>query len=296
MRTCVIFNPTAKGDKARRFREHLGNVSARCALKPTTGPGDARQLCSAAISDGFELIVAAGGDGTVNEVLNGFADAHNGFRRARLGVLPLGTVNVFARELLIPRDLGRAWDCLQNGKETSVDLPNVEFQIGTARHKRYFAQLAGAGLDARAIQLVHWPLKKRVGPLAYVIAGLQAIIENAPSIEVKAPDFRERGALVLVGNGTLYGGNYNLFPRADLRDGLLDICLFPRASLLELARCAPGLLVSGKLPEAMVRRHQAKEFELTASRDVPFELDGELCGTTPAKFSIQRDLLRVIVP
>ncbi len=109
MPICVIFNPAARGDKARRFRRQLDDNGAQCTLKATTAPGDARRLATDAVVEGFDLIVAAGGDGTVNEVLNGIGDAPDGFIRARLGVLPLGTVNVFARELKIPLKVDRAW-------------------------------------------------------------------------------------------------------------------------------------------------------------------------------------------
>ena len=107
MRTCVIFNPTARGEKARRFRHHLDAIGAQSTLKHTTAAGDARRLAAEAVREGFEIVVAAGGDGTLNEVLNGFSDVPDGFEQARLGVLPLGTVNVFARELAIPTQAGR---------------------------------------------------------------------------------------------------------------------------------------------------------------------------------------------
>src|SRR5215470_1936506 len=102
-RTCVIFNPTARGEKARRFRRHLDAIGAQSALKQTAAPGEARRLAAEAVEEGFEIVVAAGGDGTLNEVLNGLGDAPGGFERVRLGLLPLGTVNVFARELGLPR-------------------------------------------------------------------------------------------------------------------------------------------------------------------------------------------------
>jgi diacylglycerol kinase (ATP) len=170
----VIFNPAAHGEKARRFRRQLDAIGAQCAFKATTAPGDARRLAGEAVKDGFDLIAAAGGDGTVNEVLNGIGDAPDGFARARLGVLPLGTVNVFARELKIPLRIERAWEVLQGGNEIKIDLPRVEFSTDGVLQKQYFCQLAGAGLDARAIELVDWQHKKQVGKLAYVIAGLKA--------------------------------------------------------------------------------------------------------------------------
>src|SRR6516162_4344033 len=148
VRTCVIFNPTAKGNKARNFRRHLDEFAADCALKQTTAVGDARKLAAQAVGEGFETIVAAGGDGTVNEVLNGIGDVPDGFERARLGLLPLGTVNVFARELGLPRKLTQAWDTIRIGRDTAVDLPSVQYAHNGGSQRRYFAQLAGAGLDA----------------------------------------------------------------------------------------------------------------------------------------------------
>jgi hypothetical protein len=126
VRTCVIFNPAARGEKARHFRRHLDKIASRGALKVTAIPGDARRLAGEAVAEGFELIVAAGGDGTVNEVLNGIGDTRDGFARARLGVLPLGTINVFAREIGLPLRIEQAWETLLRGRETRLDLPCAE--------------------------------------------------------------------------------------------------------------------------------------------------------------------------
>src|SRR5689334_9596852 len=145
-------------------------------LKATTAVGDARKLAAEGVREGFEIVVAAGGDGTLNEVLNGLCDAPNGLEQARLGVLPLGTVNVFARELGLPTALEAAWEIILRGRETRIDLPSVEYVAKGKNEHRYFAQLAGAGLDARAVGLVNWRAKKLVGPLAYVLAGCHALL------------------------------------------------------------------------------------------------------------------------
>src|SRR5262249_44878040 len=122
MKICVIFNPTARGEKAKHFQAHLASLSSQCLLKPTSGPGAGRALAGEAVEQGFGTIVAAGGDGTVNEVLNGIGDAADGFQRARLAVLPLGTVNVFAKELRIPSGLPAAWKLVREGSEARIDL------------------------------------------------------------------------------------------------------------------------------------------------------------------------------
>ena len=293
MRICVIFNPAARGEKARRFRRHLDEIGGKSALKATAAPGDARRLAAEAVAEKYDLIVAAGGDGTVNEVLNGIGDTPDGFAKARLGILPLGTVNVFARELKLPLRIERAWEILQHGKEIKMDLPCAEFSEKGGRRKFYFAQMGGAGLDARAIELVDFSVKKKIGPLAYAVAGLKALRERKPQINVSANGQNYSGELVLVGNGKFYGGAFQIFPAADLRDGLLEICIFPKAGWLTLARCGPSLLVSGKLPVTQALCVRAAKFEL--SGDSAFELDGEWIGRLPATFSIEREKLRVIV-
>jgi YegS/Rv2252/BmrU family lipid kinase len=258
--------------------------------------GDARRLAANAIQEGFEIVVAAGGDGTLNEVLNGFSDVPDGFDHARLGILPLGTVNVFARELAIPMQLDAAWAAIRQGRETLIDLPAVEYQHNGTPQRRWFAQLAGAGLDARAIELVHWPLKQMVGPLAYVVAGIQALAGAQSRITAAGGGHSATGELVLIGNGRHYGGRFRVFPDADLRDGLLEVCVFPRVNWLILARCGPGLLLGDTIPASVTQNFRAESLTLSSPSRTPLEADGELIGHLPAKFSLQPSRLRVIVP
>ncbi|HEY5042283.1 MAG TPA: diacylglycerol kinase family protein [Verrucomicrobiae bacterium] len=296
MRICVIFNPAARGNKARHFRRYLNELSQQSALKATTAPGDARRFAQAAVATGYEVIVAAGGDGTVNEVLNGIGDEPDGFERTRLGVLPLGTVNVFARELKIPLHIPGAWKILRRGQETKIDLGRVDYFEDGKPVQRLFMQLAGAGLDARAVELVSWKLKKNAGPLAYVVAGFQALLEKQPRICVSADGQKIEGELALLGSGKFYGGPFEIFPGADLGDGLLDVCVFPRVNLASLLRLAPGFILRRKLSEKLVRRLRAKKIELTSETSAAFELDGEWVGNLPATFSVEQQKLRVVVP
>ena len=296
VRICVIFNPTARGEKAKRFRRHLDTIAAECALKQTLAPGGARSLATEAVNEGFETIVAAGGDGTLNEVLNGIGDADGGLDRARLGVLPLGTVNVFAKEIGLPMGLDACWQILRAGKEARIDLPRVEYVLKGVLTRRYFAQLAGAGLDARAIELVDWELKKKLGPLAYVWAGMAALRGQASQITAVNGSRSASGELALVGNGRFYGGRYRLFPQADLRDGLLEVCVFPKANWLTLIRCTGMVLGGQDLPEGVAQTFRAETLTFSSASPTPLEVDGENIGHLPATFSIQREKLRVVVP
>jgi YegS/Rv2252/BmrU family lipid kinase len=295
VRICVIFNPVARGDKARRFHAQLDAIRAASTLKLTTSVGDARSLAAEAVLQGFDTVVAAGGDGTLNEVLNGIGDTPDGFERARLGLLPLGTTNVFARELGIPTRLEEAWAVIRRGQETRIDLPGADYAAEGGTRRRYFAQMAGAGLDARAIELLHWPLKKKIGQLAYVVAGIGALRKAPSQVTAIQGEDSVCGELVLIGNGRRYGRRFTIFPRADLRDGLLEVCLFPRTDWFTLAWCAPQLLTLGTLPPKAVRSFRAESITLTSSSRTPLQVDGELIGHLPATFSLQRQKLRVIV-
>ncbi len=296
VRACVIFNPTAKGDKARYFRRHLDEFGDGVALKPTQAAGHGRSLAAAAISDGFDTIVAAGGDGTVNEVLNGLGDAPDGFKRARLAVLPLGTVNVFARELGVPLKLSKAWDVIRTGRERTVDLPFVKFTANGQPQRRYFAQMAGAGLDARAIELVDWEHKKRVSQLAYIIAGFRALRGPLPKVRCECGGNAADGEQILIGNGRFYGGPLPVFHLASLTDGLLDVCVFPKVSIGTVLRYASGFVTGRVFPPRDMRYFQAEKITLSSAEPARFEIEGDVVGELPATFGIVPCGLRVVTP
>lgn len=295
-RTCVIYNPAARGGHAQRMRKKLEELGAACTFIPTDGPGAAITLTTEAIENGFETIVASGGDGTLNEVVNGIVNAQDGLKRARLALMPLGTVNVFAKELCYPVNLERAWQTVERGVEKRIDLGCAEFEKDGVPQKRYFVQLGGAGLDARAIQLVDWKQKQRVRQLAYIIAGFKALIETQPTITCESERREHVGKLVLLGNGRFYGGMLPVFPLANLHDGLLHACVFEKLNLWTVFRYALGYISGNVNPPSSVRYLQSKEFKLHSKESVPFELEGDLIGQLPATFRICDKKVRVVIP
>ncbi len=296
MKTCVIFNPAARGEKARKFRGFLEEIAGVAAFKPTWAPGAATELARAAVEEGFENIVAAGGDGTLNEVLNGMAQARAGLKRARLGILPLGTVNVFAKELRLPETPQQAWETIQTGQVRTIDLPYTEFGEGDGRQTRYFVQLAGAGLDAEAIAQVDWEMKRKLRELAYVWAGLRALLGPQRRIEFRSAEHSGTGELVLVGNGRFYGGRIPIFPDAKLDDGLLDVAVFPKANLLTLIRAFASMLLPDLNLSSPVIAFQTDRLTLSSEPGTHLEVEGDLAGELPATFGVRRKALRVICP
>lgn len=295
-RPCIIFNPTAKGERARRALARLQSLGPACAFKPTPGAGTAGPLAAEAIAEGYETVVAMGGDGTVHEVVNGIATAPGGFKRARLGVLPVGTVNVFARELGIPFRFQEAWEIICRGSERTVDLPRMRYETAHGPEERWFAQMAGCGLDARAVELIDWELKKKIGQFAYVVSGCKALREPKPLIRVSDGTRTVEGQLALFGNGRLYGGPIAVFEKADLQDGLLDVCVFPNINWLVILRYACAYISPRLLRRGAEYCFQAASVRIESPSHTPMELDGEPVGHLPATCTMHPRVLRVVCP
>ena len=209
----------------------MANCRTSATLLETTAPGSATALAAQAIRDGYKTIVATGGDGTVNEVVNGLAKERNGLGQVQLGILPLGTMNVFARELGIPLAAKRAWETVRLGQARAVDLPLARVQTVDGQAERCFVQMAGAGLDADAVGGVSVALKKKIGPLGVpVFHPRRAQGQAAEADRHVGRSARRRGEWMCVGNGRFFGGPVVLFPDAKLNDGRLDLCVFPRVN------------------------------------------------------------------
>lgn len=296
MSTCVIFNPAAKGDKARHFRHDLGQLEPVCSFKPTREVGDGRVRAAEAVREGFETIVAAGGDGTVNEVLNGIGDVPDGFHRVRLGVLPLGTVNVLAWELKLSLNWHRAWEVIQHGHERRFDVISVDMGAPAQKLIRSFVQMAGVGVDARAVELVTWEMKKKAGVGAYLLAGWKALRETHATIKVKSADREMAGEQVLIGNGRYYGGPFPIFARAKSDDGLMDVVVFRRANWASVISGGWSMLWRRLDRNPRFHCFQTKELSLTSDAAVPVELDGERVGQLPATVKIHPKVLRLLAP
>jgi diacylglycerol kinase (ATP) len=283
-RTCIILNPRAKGERARGLIERVKKLFPEAHLERTNAPGHAAELARRACEEGYSTVVAAGGDGTVNEVVNGVA----GFP-VKLGVLPVGTVNVFAMELGIPTSLPEAVDCILAGRTRTVDLAMA--------NGRHFVQLAGVGFDAQTVKETDWELKKAMGPLSYVVTASQVVARQAPVLKIRRDRGADiEGAFVLVGNGKLYGGPFQFFPEADINDGLLDVCVFQKLSHFDLMRYFQGILLGRLKHYPDVKHFKTARLEVTGEGEIPMEVDGELHGTLPAVFTISRSALQVICP
>ena len=284
-KTLVILNPAARSDKASRLRERIAALSGGASMRLTSEAGDAREIAAEAVREGFEVVIAAGGDGTLNEVVNGI-----GGSSVRLGILPVGTMNVFATELGIPQgNLERAWSVIEQGKVVEVDLPKA--------NDTHFIQLAGVGLDAEVVRKTTADSKRALGPLSYLLTLVQVAAHKPSRVMLEAEGGRiSEGSFALIGNGRLYGGPFPVFQRASLFDGLLDVLVFQNQSHWDVVRYFQAIAFGThpQLPD--VEYFQTSTLRVTSSGDVPVELDGEVAGMLPCLFSVSSQKLRVLAP
>ena len=282
----LIFNPRARSQKGGRVLRFLKNHANRFAVYATNHAGEARELAARLAADGEAVVIAAGGDGTLNEVVSGLAGS-----ATVLGVLPAGTMNVFAREMGIPFDsLERAFAVIERGFVREVDL----FEANGSP----FVQMAGVGFDAAVIEETTWESKKMLGPLAYLLAAVKVLGEQPPKMEVICADGRrEQGVAVLAGNGSLYGGQFKFFRNADNSDSKLDVLVYKEAGYRLVLDSLRGLAFGGIDLVASASYFQTEAFTVRADREVPVEVDGEWIGRfSEVRFKETANRLRVIAP
>ena len=282
----VILNPLAGNlETLRDWQERVELIVGSSPVRITSHPGEAEALARRAVAEGFGRVVAAGGDGTVNHVANGIAGSN-----AALGILPMGTINVFAMELGLPaNDLERCWEIIKTGNTRLVDLPSA--------NGKYFVQLGGIGLDAQAVKETTLAFKRSLGPLSYLISAAQIAARQPPQLFIESEDAPVReGSFVLVGNGRLYGGPFPFFKQAVVDDGLLDVVVFKRLGLLEIIKYLHDVVFSSDIRVPEIEYFQTRQLRVSSEQDVPVELDGELAGNCPVDFQMHEKALPVLSP
>jgi diacylglycerol kinase (ATP) len=284
--TIIILNPTAGSpEHLRSWLERIESFAVDCPVRVTSHSGEAETLARRALQEGFTRIIAAGGDGTVSQVANGLAGS-----TATLGVLPMGSVNVFAMELGLPLlNLQRCWDIIQDAKVRLIDLPSA--------NGKYFVQLAGVGLDAQVVKETSLAFKRSFGPLSYLISAAQIAARQPPKLFLESEHASaEEGSFVLIGNGRLYGGPFPFFKQAMIDDGSFDVVVFKRLGYVEIINYLRDVVFSSGINVPEIEYFQTRQLRITSEQDVPMELDGELAGSCPVDFEIRKRVLRVLAP
>lgn len=282
MSTCVILNPAAGSvDDVETMREKLRPLQPSRVIVSKES-GDAERAAEEAVKAGCDLVISAGGDGTLNEVVNGLAKANCA---ARLAILPLGTGNDFARNLKMEEDIDRAVVQIQAGRMREIDLVRV-----SSDQVRYFINVSSGGFSGLVDEKLTPEVKKSWGPLAYLRCAAAAFPDLRAYKTTVLLDGKERIETelynVVVANGRYVANGIPVAPQAEIGDGLLDVVLVEKRSTPELALLAAQILLGNHLTSEGVIFKQARRVEIDSKPGMWFNADGELIGNEPATFDL----------
>lgn len=290
----LISNPktgryVSKRKTVQELVSDLNSLGVEVELKLTAGPGNAAELAAQAARNGGTDVIVAGGDGTINEAIQGMVGT-----QARLGILPRGTANVLARELGLPMNIDEAITIAAQGKSRRIHFGVAIDE--TTNLERHFALMAGIGLDASVVRRVQPSLKKRIGKGAFWLSGLSHLATWDPhpfTVEIEGQSYS--ATFAAVGKGARYGGDLMVTPRARLDEPLFEICLIETFSRFRYLH-----LLSYAMREGMPRDKKGVRFiksaKVRALGEAPVQVDGEVIGHLPMRFEISPHSLEVIVP
>jgi YegS/Rv2252/BmrU family lipid kinase len=297
-KTFLIFNPYAgalrNGRRERllnRSLEALRDSGIDAEAVPTTGPGTASTIARQCIDAGADLILVAGGDGTINEVVNGMVSS-----RVPLGILPAGTANVLAMELAVGKRLEKVARALPGCIPERVAAGRITNQM--APNGRSFLLMAGVGLDAHIVYGLSPAMKASLGKAAYWAGGFSQLGRRFPEFDVEVDGIRRRASFALVARVRNYGGDLEIAPRISLFEDEFEIVLFSGQSSFVYLKYMYGVVtrqLDGMRGVTIVR---ARRVLCTSPEDdaIHAQVDGEYAGRLPLEIEIQPDALTLLVP
>ncbi|HEY1240208.1 MAG TPA: diacylglycerol kinase family protein [Bryobacteraceae bacterium] len=293
----MIYNPRA-GKLGRnghgpleRAVEILKRDGHQLTLVPTTGPQTAGPLAREHVRQGADLVLAAGGDGTINEIGEGLIGSE-----VPIGILPAGTANVLATEMKLGSRLERAAARLGRSQPCRIPVGHVSCQGGAV--SRHFLLMAGIGLDAHIVYRVSAPLKSATGKFAYWVAGWSLLGRRLAEFAVEMNGVRRTCSFALVSKVRNYGGDFEIARDVSLFDDHFEVVLFEGRSTLPYVKYFGGLMLNrlAGMKGVTVERAQCLRVLAPEDRRVYLQIDGESAGQLPAEIRIVPDALTLLVP
>lgn len=288
----IIYNPTAGREGFRKdmaiVLEQLETAGYEASAHATIGEGDATKATRKAAQDGFDVVIAVGGDGTLNEVINGLCEQDY---RPKLGIIPAGTTNDFARALDIPRNVEGALAVITTGKSMPIDIGKV--------NNHYFVNIAGGGELTEVSYEVPSKLKTVLGQLAYFMKGIEMLPFIKPvmtKIEYDGNVIDEEIMLFLVGNTNSVGGFEKLAPDAVIDDGYFDLLVLRKTNIAEFIRIASLALRGAHIHDENIIHAKAKHIVVTPENNMQLNIDGEFGGMLPGEFVNLKQHIEFFVP
>ena len=290
----LISNPKTGRYVSRRqsiqeLASELTSLGVDVELKLTSGPGDATRIAAKAARNGSTDVIVAGGDGTINEAIQGMIGTN-----ARLGILPRGTANVLAREIGLPINDDEAIAIAARGKSRRVHFGVAIDE--TNKKQRYFALMAGIGLDASVVRRVDPRLKKRIGKGAFWISGLSHLATWNPrefTLEINGENYQ--ATFAAIGKAARYGGDLMITPRARLDEPEFEVCIIETFSRFRYLHFLSYAMREG-MPQDKNSVRFIKTKSVRAIGNAPVQVDGEIIGQLPMRFEISPYSMEVIVP
>jgi YegS/Rv2252/BmrU family lipid kinase len=287
----IICNPAAKGLSRKRMERASHFLKSRgynVLMLFTERKGHAKELAQEAAKKSPSMIIAAGGDGTFNEVINGLAGSE-----IPMAILPLGTTNVLAKELNIPEDVDGALEAAIKGNPKTISLGKITATHPSSPVTRYFVLMAGVGFDGEAIFNVNDTLKKLSGKGSYIYSGIKTLIEFRPGELVFHIDGKTfSGYTAIIGKASKYGGHYMITPDVKLTDPFLSVCIFKGRKRFDILRYVFGIFMGRHLRFKDVEYTKATVIEVDGNAHV--QIDGDYFGKTPVKIEIAPNILRLM--
>jgi YegS/Rv2252/BmrU family lipid kinase len=283
----IIENPVSGKSSAKTIeiaREILAKNGFEVNVLITQKRGDAERLAREAYEGKPDIIFISGGDGTINEAINGLADSD-----ARIAIIPSGTANVLAMELEMPKNIEGIIQRAINGSEKTLCIGTV--QAGDMN--RHFFQMAGVGFDADAVFNVSEKLKAISGKLSYIISGLKVLfLSKHKKLKVTA-NGKEFGCYhVIASNGKKYGGNHVIAPEADISNAVLEVTMINKTSVLSLAAFTLAMLIGVHKNLSYVETITSDE--ISVEGEAHTQVDGDYFGLSPVKITIKKSNLKII--
>lgn len=301
----MIVNPVSANGKTgcnwEYMKNHLHSLDLSFDECMTTAAGDATRLARQALMDGYSTIVAVGGDGTLNETLNGFFNDQNLINpEARLGVICCGTGGDFVRTAGIPREFTEAAACLKKGNSKPLDVGIVSFTSHNGEKAvRYFLNIAGFGIDGEVVDRVNRTSKIWGGFLSFLWGTITALLAHH-SLPVKLEIDGElcyEGMITMaaVANGQYFGGGMQIVPMANLDSGHFQIAVIEAMTKTEFISCLPTIYKGTHIENPHFKTYQGNRVKATSSQKVLLDIDGEQPGCLDAEFAIIPACLPVIL-
>lgn len=284
-----------KQGKLARAVQALTARGIKPRLLRTEKRGDANRIAHEQACSGAEVIIAAGGDGTINEVANALVGTP-----VKLGIVPLGGANVFALEMHIPLDPIAAADVVVQGSAQKIHPGYVELH-GEANGKicgSYFLLMAGVGFDGGVLREIKRSHIARWGKLAYLATALRLIAKYTRARIAVTVDGKETvyASSAVVGKARHYGGRFMVTPRASLTDTFLDLCVFKKKGPVNMLRYACSVVAGEHIRNEGIYYTKALALEMNSEEAVYVQVDGDYLGTLPARFAVKNEALAVLVP